>query len=498
MNDFENKDSLDKQSDSEASARAEKIRAIREAIRNEENNASPNAVASNANAMGIPTANPARHISDTVQNQPVAKDMPKKKKGRKKKKKKTFKQKIRGLFPEKGDGVAEVIRKIVFLIAIIAIIVCGYLIADYYLDLWRSRAQYSNISDIYETYEPILMDEPEEETEEEKPVEKVYTMMDGARKLLDINSDTIGYIRIPTKDGDPIIDLPVVQAHDNMKYLDRNFNGDDSRTGTLFLDFRNKFDKVEEHKLVEENSDHLVIYGHNMADESMFGKLKYYYHNAEYYTEHPIIHLNSNYETYKYKIFAIFIVDAKDETESKYDCWNQFNFDGEEEFYDFVNEAKKRSIYTNDVDVKYGDGLLSLSTCHYLLQDRSRLIIMARTVRNGEDLYEGTEKSERNPNIKWPTMYYNSKPDEKYDEDAIFVPYGPEEAVKKAEKALAEQKKKAEEERKRKEEEKKKKEKSAKSTGKSNSKSTSESSKKKKATDKSTKTTVAAKTTKSR
>ena len=245
------------------------------------------------------------------------------------------------------------------------------------------------------------------------------------------------------------------------------FNGEESRAGTLFLDFRNRFDVIKDGKRMYDNSEHLVIYGHNMADESMFGKLKYYYGSEEYYMEHPIIQLNSNYETYKYKIFAIFIVDAKDESETKYDCWNQLELDTEEEFYNLVNEAKRRTIYTNDVDVKYGDGLLSLSTCHYLLKDRSRLMIMARTIRPGEDEYEGTQNSKRNDNIKWPTMYYNSKKDEKYDEDAIFIPYGPEEAVKEAEAKLAAEKKKKEEEKKKKEQEKKKKEQASKEAEKS-------------------------------
>lgn len=490
MNNSENKDILDNTGSNEASARAEKIKAIRESLRNAQESAedvqseaAPEAVQANAAAMGISAAEPAAASSEAVDkaetvNEPVkttvqpaavadapaaATEMPKKKKSgkkKKKKKKKTLKQKIRGLFPEKGDSAAEIIRKIVFLISIIAIIVCGYLVADYYLDLWRSRMQYDDIAGIYNTYEPEdEYKEPVTESPDGTVPEKYYTMLNGARKLLDINSDTVGYLRIPSKDGsDPIIDLPVVQAEDNMKYLDRNFKGEDSRTGTLFLDFRNRFDKVEDHRLAEPNSDHFVIYGHNMADESMFGKLKYYYGSADYYVEHPIIQFNSNYETYKYKIFAIFIVDAKDESETKYDCWNQLTLDGEEAFYNFVNEAKRRTIYTNEVDVKYGDSLLSLSTCHYLLQDRSRLMIMARSLRPGEDEYEGTETSKKNKNIKWPSMYYNTKTNEKYDEKAIFIPYGPEEAVKEAEAKLAAQKKKKEEEKKKKEEEKKKKE----------------------------------------
>ncbi len=483
MNNSENKDILDNTADEAASARAEKIRAIRESLRNAQetvedvqSEAAPEAVKANAVAMGVPAAEPAAASSETVDKAKTANEsvktvvqpaviadapaavteMPKKKKSgkkKKKKKKKTVKQQLRGLFPEKGDSVAEIIRKIVFLISIIAIIVCGYLVAEYYLDLWRSRMQYNDISGLYETYEPgYSIADSVTESPDGTVSEKYYTMLNGARKLLDINPDTVGYLRIPSKDGsDPIIDLPVVQAEDNMKYLDRNFKGEDSRTGTLFLDFRNSFDKVYDHRLAEPNSDHLVIYGHNMADESMFGKLKYYYGSAEYYTEHPIIQLNSNYETYKYKIFAIFIVDAKDETATKYDCWNQLVLDSEESFYNFVNAAKKRTIYTNEVDVKYGDSLLSLSTCHYLLKDRSRLMIMARSLRPGEDEYEGTEKSKRNDNIQWPSMYYNTKTNEKYDEEAIFVPYGPEEAVKEAEAKLAAEKKKKQEEEKKKE-----------------------------------------------
>ena len=406
------------------SARAEKIRAIRAAINAED-------------------GQPHTRDSAPMRNGQAAKRKPPSsaKKKRKKKKKKTFGQSVRDLFPKKGDSILEIIRKIVFMAAVIAIIVCGYMVGEYYLDLWRSRLQYNEIADIYDTYEPGENSANGSGNSEFSPYDKYYTMLTAAKKLLDINEDVVGYMRIPTKDGDPIIELPVVQAEDNNKYLHLNFNGDDSRSGALFLDWRNNFDRVTDHYLVEKNSDNLVVYGHNMADESMFGKLKYYQTDEKYYENHPIIQFNSNYETYNYKIFSIFVVDAFDESETKYDCWNHLVFNSEEEYYDFVNEAKRRTLRTNDVDVKYGDQILTLSTCNYLLGDRSRLIIMARKVRSGEDLYAGTEKSKANKNIKWPSMYYVSKPNEKYDENAIFIPYGPEEAVKEAEKAAAAEKK---------------------------------------------------------
>ena len=49
---------------------------------------------------------------------------------------------------------------------------------------------------------------------------------------------------------------------------------------------------------------------------------------------------------------------------------------------------------------------------------------MARMVRDGEDLYEGTQESKENPNIKWPSVYYKYNGNAKYDPDAEFVPYG--------------------------------------------------------------------------
>ncbi|MBQ9079291.1 MAG: class B sortase [Ruminococcus sp.] len=341
---------------------------------------------------------------------------------RKKKKKKTLKQRFLGLFPQKGDSVLEVIRKIVFLISIIAIVVCGYLVGDYYFELWQSKKVTEEVSNLYWTYEttePAAGEEhPSMEPVEEGKEKPVYKLLPGAKKLLDMNKDVIGYIKI---DGTPV-DNVVLRGEDNFVYLDKKINGAENRAGELFLDWRCHFDDVdEEGHLKYGNSQNLVIYGHAMKDESMFGSLIKYRTTDSYYSDHPVIYLNSNYSHYTYKIFSVFILDAEDKSETKFDCWDKFNFQNEIDFYNFVNEAKRRNIRLNDVDVKYGDQLLTLSTCDTYLGDRGRLIIMARRVREGEDAFEGTQNSTLNPNIKWPTMYYNSKSG-KYDPED-FVPY---------------------------------------------------------------------------
>ena len=341
---------------------------------------------------------------------------------KKKKKKKTVAQRLRGLLPEKGDSVGECIRKVVFLGSICAICICGYLVGDYYYELWASRHKTEQIMELYDIYED--REAPTEAVEEEGETRIRYMgMLDGARKLWDQNHDIVGVITIP----DTPINNPVMQAEDNDKYINRKFDLSENRAGELFLDFRNHFDDVDEEGYLRfPNSDNLVIYGHNMLDEQMFGSLKWYQRHEDYYGKHPIIQLSSNYEKYTYKIFAFFVLDASDETETKFDCWNELDFAGEDDFYRFVNEAKKRTFRLNDVDVKYGDPLLTLSTCNTTLpdEDRGRLIIMARRVRDGEDPMAGTQNSRPNPNIKRPTIYYQDHPNEKYDPDAEFVPYG--------------------------------------------------------------------------
>ena len=344
----------------------------------------------------------------------------KKKKTKKKKKKKSFKQRLIDLFPHKGDSVGECIRKVVFLCSVIAIFVCGYMVGDYYYDLWSSKNKTEKIMEIYDTASEKKKT-PVKKTDEDK--RKKYTMLEGARKLRELSSDIVGVISIP----DTPLNNPVLQAEDNEKYLTRKYDLSENVAGEIFLDYRNHFDEVDEDGYLKcPNSDNLIIYGHNMYDDQMFGCLKYYVRNEAYYGLHPIINLSSNYENYQYKIFAFFVVDAFDDTDTKFECWNDIDFDSEEDFYNFVNEAKRRTIRTNDVDVKYGDPLLTLSTCNsYLPDERARLIILARQVREGEEPMKGTQDSQPNPNIKWPTLYYAEHPNEHYYPEAEFVPYGP-------------------------------------------------------------------------
>lgn len=78
-------------------------------------------------------------------------------------------------------------------------------------------------------------------------------------KLYEINSDTRGWIKIDSLG----ISYPIMQYTDNEYYLKKNTYKEDSISGSIFLDYRNNgFD-----------DRHTIIYGHNMKNDSMFGKL---------------------------------------------------------------------------------------------------------------------------------------------------------------------------------------------------------------------------------
>ena len=57
--------------------------------------------------------------------------------------------------------------------------------------------------------------------------------------------------------------------------------------------------------------------------------------------------------------------------------------DTEAEFNQYVDNVKSRNMIADPVDVRYGDQLLTLSTC-YTDEDNSRFVIVARRVREGE------------------------------------------------------------------------------------------------------------------
>lgn len=352
--------------------------------------------------------------------------------GKKKRNQYTFKEILQFFVPWKGDSVFESMRKIVFSLALIVVGVCTYLIGSYYIDLYKAKKSYQEIQariDAAKANRHFSNDSYVEDPQTGEMIEWLE-LNEYGKMLLPINPDVVGYVNIEGTE----VSYPVVQKqklsdpekNPNDYYLYRTFRQEQSKSGCIFMDFRNHFDEVVDHRRICDNSGNVFIYGHNMNNRTMFGSLRDYINNPSFYRAHPIVNYYSLYKEYQFKIFAIFIVDGEDYTsEYAFDCWNTLDFPDEASFYDYVNEAKKRTMINTDVDVRYGDQLLSLYTCNGLVPN-AKLILMCREVRadEGEDPKEGTENATLNDNVLYPKAYYKGGRPVNYDPKK-FVPYGP-------------------------------------------------------------------------
>jgi len=210
-----------------------------------------------------------------------------------------------------------------------------------------------------------------------EPVVTEPPMFERAAELYQQNSDTVGYIRIKNI----MVDYPVVQIPDNPEignsfYIDHDFNKEYSKAGAIFLDYRANFGSDE-----NLHSDNLVVYGHNMRNDTMFGSLRRYRQDYSFYEKNSIIELSSNYKDYKYEIFGFFIVSGSATSDFKY--WNKVDFSDEDDFNQYVNQVRRRTPINIDVDVEYGDKLIALSTC-YSDADNSRFVVVGRRLSDDE------------------------------------------------------------------------------------------------------------------
>ncbi|MBQ8921297.1 MAG: sortase [Oscillospiraceae bacterium] len=351
-------------------------------------------------------------------------------KKKKKRKRYTLTDVLKIFIPWRGDSVFEGLRKIIFSAAVAVVGVCTFLISSYYIDLYQAKKEYGDMQARIEetlnnrgfTVPTYVEDKVTGEIVEYLDYNEIYN------QFYSQNPDLIGYIRIKgTMVSYPVVQKKSNDINDNKNdyYLYRTFHQESSKSGCIFMDYRCHFDEVHDHYRIVDNSDNLLIYGHNMNNQTMFGSLRHYYKNPSYYMEHPTVELYSLYNLYDYKIFAIFVTDGMDfDSEYAFDCWNTLDFANEDEFYAYVNEAKKRTTVNTNVDVKYGDPILTLYTCHGL-HANAKLILMCRQVRPGESLTEGTENATLNDNVLYTQQYYKYGHPNTFDINK-FVPYGPE------------------------------------------------------------------------
>ena len=162
--------------------------------------------------------------------------------------------------------------------------------------------------------------------------------------LKEKNSDTIGYLKVNGTD----IESVVVQAEDNSYYLSHNFDKNNNNAGWIFADYRNKFDGTDRN---------IVIYGHNMKNGTMFSSLKNILNNDwQEAEENKYITFITENKASTYEVFSIYTIENED-------YYITTSFKDDEEFQNFIDKIKSRSIKNYETKVTSEDKILTLSTC---------------------------------------------------------------------------------------------------------------------------------------
>ncbi len=301
------------------------------------------------------------------------------------------------LLPQKGDGGAEVLRKIIFLAALFVLIGAVALLITQFMRNYGGRADYVD-SNGGVTATPAHLVELKNRVPTKQEVSQlpVGTVNEEFAALYAKNSDFVGWLTVPGTN----IDYPVMQTDDNDYYLHRNFDRQEIFEGALFADYRGKI-------TADGMPQNAVIYGHNMLMRYQFSALQNYKNNIEYLKMSPVIEFNTLYGDAKYKIISVFLVNwlPKDGEVFRYNSTNYFK--NRSEFFNFVLECKDRSLYDTGVDIEYGDEFLTLSTCDKSTYMDLRLVVVARKVRENENPNVDRERITRQDSVKYFDGYYD-------------------------------------------------------------------------------------------
>lgn len=243
-----------------------------------------------------------------------------------------------------------IMRKIVY--TIITILLIGLVLISSYL-IFKEKKQNEKQENTFEDLIEIVEENIENQEERKIDINKLY----------EENKDIVGWLKI----DNTTINYPIMQnINDPNYYLHRDFYKNYSSYGTPYMA-----------KQCNLNSDNIVIYGHHMKNNKMFGELEKY-KSKDFYNNHKIITFTTLEKEYSYEIFAVFKTTVY--TKNTFRYYENINFENKKMYNDFINICKDKSLYQTDIEIKDKEKLITLSTCEYSNKN-SRLVIVARKIK---------------------------------------------------------------------------------------------------------------------
>lgn len=178
-------------------------------------------------------------------------------------------------------------------------------------------------------------------------------------KLKKTNKDIVSWI---TVDGTNI-NYPVVQSEDNDYYLSHDIEKNIKSSGWVFMDYRNSIDMSD---------DNTIFYGHNLANKTSFGSLENVFKREWFETSNHYIEVLSEKDRHLYEIFSIYTINPET-------YYLQNNFNNKDNYIEFINTIKSRSIYNFNINVDNKDKIITLSTCTN--DNKNRNVVHAKLIK---------------------------------------------------------------------------------------------------------------------
>ncbi|MBQ6715225.1 MAG: class B sortase [Clostridia bacterium] len=278
---------------------------------------------------------------------------------------------------------AQRINTLLIVLCFLLLMVSGFYIARFYALQSETERDNERLSLMYksaqgERTESATQNEPIEIiSEPQNPIDPMIisyprppeTIAPEFVEAHSINPDVVGFLHVPAKTVDDI-ELFVLQR-DNEFYLTHDFYGEEKKSGALFLDEANE---------IWPQDQHMIIYGHNMKNGTMFARLTRY-KSIDYAYNNPFVYFDTLYEKGAYVVLAAIRLPANEMLTEGFNV-RTFTF-GDTSFRSFMYDIRKNALYVTNVGADENDQLLSLITCAYN-EDDERFLLITRRIRENE------------------------------------------------------------------------------------------------------------------